>query len=446
GVFSTACGSGDDDDDDASASDDDTADDDDTSDDDVTDDDTSDDDTSDDDVTDDDTSDDDTSDDDVTDDDTSDDDTSDDDTADDDTSDDDTGDDDDDDVVPVECDEVSFVRGPYLQDVTQETIRVMWRTDAAGNSVVEYDEDETLDERVVDNELTDKHDLQLTGLAPGTSYNYRADSCGVKSSTADFSTAPVWGTPFKFAVIGDTQDHPEVHTQVAAAALDWRPNILLHVGDLVGDGWRKGDYDTEYFTPAADLLQRTTVFPSVGNHDANSPYYFDSFHYPGNGKWGYYSFTYSNVFFIALNTTWLYYPGSHQYRWLIEQLESDAAADADWVIVYAHHPPYCEGWEGYDGEWMVRQFLVPVFEDYGIDFYFSGHTHDYERGNLNGVNYIISGGGGGSLDDVQVRDYEHVTVWAGVHHFTGVTVDGKTLTLKAYDLDDKEIDSYTITK
>ena len=37
--------------------------------------------------------------------------------------------------------------------------------------------------------------------------------------------------------------------------------------------------------------------------------------------------------------------------------------------------------------------LVPLAEQYGIDVIVSGHTHEYERGELNDVNYVITGQG-----------------------------------------------------
>jgi hypothetical protein len=46
-----------------------------------------------------------------------------------------------------------------------------------------------------------------------------------------------------------------------------------------------------------------------------------------------------------------------------------------------------------DGDATLRSQLVRRMEHYGVDLCFSGHMHGYERGHLNGVNYIIAGGG-----------------------------------------------------
>ena len=40
---------------------------------------------------------------------------------------------------------------------------------------------------------------------------------------------------------------------------------------------------------------------------------------------------------------------------------------------------------------------TPLYEKYGVDAVFSGHDHCYSRGEKNGVQYFVSGGGGAPL-------------------------------------------------
>ena len=46
---------------------------------------------------------------------------------------------------------------------------------------------------------------------------------------------------------------------------------------------------------------------------------------------------------------------------------------------------------------VVRSDLVPLFEKYDVQMVFSGHDHDYERGTVNGIKYVVTGGGGERL-------------------------------------------------
>jgi hypothetical protein len=76
-------------------------------------------------------------------------------------------------------------------------------------------------------------------------------------------------------------------------------------------------------------------------------------------------------------------------------------------------PPYCERW--IDGSASLRQSLVPLLEEYDVDICFSGHTHEYERGEQNHVHYVITGGASW-LDhpEIVVQDWEHMFV-GGAH-------------------------------
>ena len=52
-----------------------------------------------------------------------------------------------------------------------------------------------------------------------------------------------------------------------------------------------------------------------------------------------------------------------------------------------------------------------MMEKYGVDVCFSGHMHGYERGDLNGVYYCVTGGGSGlDIPEPLVREWPHMTV------------------------------------
>jgi len=409
----------DDDDNDDNAGDDDTLDDDDTS----VDDDTIDDD---DDTTDDD--------DDTIDDD--------DDTEDDDTGDDDTGDDD---ITPIDCPAV-ITRQPYLQLATQTGIHVLWLSDQKGDSLIEWGETEDLGEYVYDESFTAKHELAIEGLEPATEYFYKVRTCLDETTVASFRTAPQPGTPFNFVGFGDNQSGWETFTDIAALMYEKNPWLAMSVGDCVDDGWNFEDFEQQLFGPGEDLWREAPLYVSIGNHEGLAPNFFDAFHFPNDDK-AYYSFTWGNVFFLclALDTWHIAIPGTPQYKYMVQELSSDAAQNADFRVVFFHTPPWTEGWDSYDGEWYVRMFTVPVMEQHNVDVYFNGHTHDYERGLRNGVASYIIGGAGGGLDS-WARDVEHITVYEAVHHFVNVSVDDATMRIDAIDLDGNIFDTYTISK
>lgn len=66
-----------------------------------------------------------------------------------------------------------------------------------------------------------------------------------------------------------------------------------------------------------------------------------------------------------------------------------------WHIIAFHHPPYTSG--NHIGDENVQTYLVPLFEQPGIDFVFSGRNHQYERSYKDGFYYIVAIGGGAFL-------------------------------------------------
>ena len=158
-----------------------------------------------------------------------------------------------------------------------------------------------------------------------------------------------------------------------------------------------------------------------GNHDGGSSTVIRQFadlpsqQRPGYGPgYGSYSFDYAGCHFICID-----YASSALdiATWLEGDLQSTANRNARFTFLFIHVPPYCELW--IDGDAGLRAALVPLMEEYGVDVCFSGHTHEYSRGFLNGVHYCITGGGSW-LDspEVLVADWPHMTV-GGQHAIPG---------------------------
>ena len=192
-------------------------------------------------------------------------------------------------------------------------------------------------------------------------------------------------------------------------------------------------------------MYEVPVFVAIGNHEGDASWFYYYHSYPAPED--YYAFSYGNSFFVMVDTNKDYRPGSPQYTWLVETLASPEAQGAQWLFVTHHHAAYTEGWNpcDYDGDQDVRDIIVPLMETFGVDAVFSGHTHGYERGYLNGVYYIISGGGGGALDHF-CKDWPHIAVSEYVHHYVTVDIDGPSLTLNAHRYDGSVFDSVSIVK
>ena len=347
-------------------------------------------------------------------------------------------------------------RAPYIQNPTQTRVEIAWRSLAPSVGSVKYDTEKgRLGNEVSESEPRQKHHINLSGLQPSTRYFYAVYEDGQrKYDEENFRTGRrPEETTFSFLVLGDSGvDTPtqwKVSEEMRKSMNQSEVDFVLHVGDVhqgIGDY-----YDDVYFKPYRDIVKNVNIFTSLGNHDVitdNGGVYLDDFYLPNNNPDSterYYSFRWANAYFIALDTNGDFSPESAQYNFLIDALESEERASAMWTFVYAHHPPFTEFWTGYYGDQRVQDHLVPVYEQYDVDMVLNGHTHSYERGEKEHVHYLVSGGGGGTLDDYFI-DYDHISFSSQTHHFTRIDVDGDQLVVTATSDAGEEIDRFTIHK
>jgi len=73
---------------------------------------------------------------------------------------------------------------------------------------------------------------------------------------------------------------------------------------------------------------------------------------------------------------------------------------------------------------------------------FFGHDHNYQHYLKNGIHYIVSGGGGAPLYDVD-KPAPGITVKvASIENFVSVSVEGKTAHVQVITIDGKVLDDF----
>lgn len=363
---------------------------------------------------------------------------------------------------------LKFVVKPYLQFGTQTSIVVMAETSQPSKLAVEYGEVQPLNRRVATTTAAYISEAPITGLKPHTRYFYRVtctdDASNIaRSEVFTFQTAPGADQAWAFGILGDTQRNPEVTRRCAEGIFALRPNFMLHCGDVVDDGFAKNQWVDDLFGPASGLFAHVPTFPVIGNHEKNSHWYYDYFSLPKPEYW--YTFHYGNAQFFMIDSNKDCSPGSEQYKWLEAEL---AKSTATWKFAAHHHPcfssdenDYGDQWKGKStpddytwGDGNARQ-LVPLYEKYGIDVAFAGHIHSYERtwpilnltiNQKKGVRYIVTGGGGGGLEQAAPqRAWFSIHVARG-HHYCFASVFDRTMQFKAYDLEGRLFDTFELTK
>ncbi len=111
-----------------------------------------------------------------------------------------------------------------------------------------------------------------------------------------------------------------------------------------------------------------------------------------------------------------------------------------YIIVFFHHPPYSSGNHGSAN--LIRLLWVSLFSIFNVDIVFNGHDHDYERGNAKDVNFIVTGGGGAPLYNVEENWW---TIYSEkTHHYCLITANQSQLNFQAIKPDGSIIDSFII--
>jgi len=320
---------------------------------------------------------------------------------------------------------------------------VIWKTDAATTgSEVQYGLTSVYTHTATDPALAMQHSVTLSGLDQGTIYHYQVKSAG-ETLTGDLTFHSAKGATFYsfiFVAMGDHRSNPTQHSAVADRVEAIDPDIIVDSGDLVSDGNVAANWDPQFFTPEKDVMARSCFFPGIGNHEGTAANYLDYFDLPtaNSGTERYYSFDYANAHFVMLDTTIAYTTGTAQHDWL----KSDLALhkDSPWLFAAFHHPPYSSSTHG--SSLGVRNAFCHLFEQYGVDIVFNGHDHDYERSFVNGVYYIVTGGGGAPL---YANGYNSWTQFsASEYHCCRIAITDDTLLFQAIKPDGTVIDSLII--
>jgi 3',5'-cyclic AMP phosphodiesterase CpdA len=222
------------------------------------------------------------------------------------------------------------------------------------------------------------------------------------------------------------------------------PDFVLHTGDLVADGYDTAQWPV-FFDIERELLRKTVFFPVLGNHERDNARFHEFF----DVKTPYYSFNWGSAHFALLDSDLINYSGSaiardrfwdEQIRWLDEDLEKSQKADFRFVIM--HHPAITVNQKNVGHVSKEAAALVPLFERQKVTAVFAGHDHNYQRHVKNGVQYIVTGGGGAPLSPADPPLPDGITKKVeSVEHFVTIKVEGDRARVEVIALDGRVIES-----
>ena len=238
----------------------------------------------------------------------------------------------------------------------------------------------------------------------------------------------------QIAIYGDTRSHPEVHRTIIKAMATYNPKLVIHTGDLNSWGTSQREYD-EFFQIVQPLTSLCPFYAVKGNHEKSRSLFLKNF--PSLGETGYGSFVAEGIRFYLLDSTASLNPGSPQYMWL-----QDALRDSLPGIVVLHHPVFSSGAHG--GEELGLQMYLPqLFQKSHVLAVFSGHDHDYERSEYQGMQYIVTGGGGAPQRDKRSPNPYSIT-FSMAYHYVILTPGEDGIKAEVFTPDHELLDSFVL--
>ena len=347
--------------------------------------------------------------------------------------------------------------GPWTMEPEAGKLTVAWTTQLPTRGRVVFAPlDGSAPKRTAgDPGLATDHRVQLTGLSAGVRYGYTilgdVPAHGSFVAPPD-PTADPNAHPFRVLVYGDNRTNGGDHSLVVRAAESQGAVLALHTGDMVVNAKDQAAWG-RWFDVERDLLSTTPIVPTVGNHEITDQGVAYSRHFKAPGALPYHSLDYGNVHIQVLDSFEIQagadpHAGAvseAQKAWAVEDAKAVPQDRHLWMLVHQGiqtHPKDMR--PGHGGLPGVRDLIAQVQKLHPVEAVFAGHEHFYERGDYEGIHYLVIGGGGAPLEE---PDPQGDGVKLATKQLSFVTLDvcGCHVTGEAHDLQGKVFDAFTLS-
>ena len=272
----------------------------------------------------------------------------------------------------------------HLQTTDQPTsMVVIWATEGRSTGEVEWNGQTASSTDYCYNHDMAFHMATMTDLIPGEEVTYRVGSGDSWSDEYTFTPIDPNLKHFEWISIADHGDSSEGMDVSEAIISDSEARLVTISGDISYADGEQSAWD-DWFNVQQDSMTVIPWITGVGNHENEPGYGFTPYEhrFDSDGQIESEVFWYSRIIpgvhMIFMSTEHDYEPGSVQYSWLEQELQSVDRSKTPFVIVYGHSPMYSSN--SYHGsEVELRTAVEQLYVDHGVDFVIAGHDHFYER-------------------------------------------------------------------
>jgi hypothetical protein len=207
-------------------------------------------------------------------------------------------------------------------------------------------------------------------------------------------------------VSNTTVADPKSRLALVKKIAEEKPDAITMSGDVPYKGTDPADYENYRAETKPWRDAHLRVYPALGNHEvsggvqAGVENWWKAFPELRGMRW--YSVALGDrLSLIQLDSISPLTPDSPQLQWLRKQLAGEPAS-VDFVLIDMHHPPVADvqlhlqvDHNPRPNEIALRDFLSQVAPSFRARIVvIAGHIHNYERAEVGGVTYLVSGGGG----------------------------------------------------
>lgn len=366
----------------------------------------------------------------------------------------------------------NFARNPMVHQLESYSALLSWKSTQPVQSVVRYGLTKELSHTVTQGVPSIEPEVRLSSLLAGSTYHYRVDlayTSGVATShLGTFRTPAPEDTHLRFAVFGDSGRGTLPQYLIANELHRSGADLVLHTGDTVYPFLFPELADFRFFSLYGPHMASSPYYVSTGNHDRDIgvDVFGQVFHLPTNNTdpsvhlskqttdESYYTVVHGPVQFFVLYAPFFYQydftTGFAQHAWLKSEL---SRSDRPWKFIVMHHPLRTSSlhWgDDYNRNQQldvqeVRDILLPLAQNYGVQAVFSGHDHVYERFQPEGgVVSITTAGGGGNLYTLGRRDAMS-SQFRRAFHFVRASIEGNECRIEAVDAFGNILDTFSLS-
>lgn len=360
--------------------------------------------------------------------------------------------------------------GPYLQNLKETEVTIVWVTSKPSIGWVELAPDDQsnfyLEERPQYfnstnglKTITTTHSVKIKGLTPNTKYHYRIYSKEVVSTKGEevyygktvatnvYSRKPLTFTTndknkleTSFIMLNDIHSRTQEIPQLLKVANYEKVDKVIFNGDMVSNLLNEEMIFNDFMDASINLFAKEKpMYYARGNHETRGLFAssFQNYFSPKEPHL-YYLLRQGPICYIFLDTgedkpdsDIEYYDRTdydkyrtEQAEWLAQAVQSKEFIEAKFRVVIAHIPPLPND-DVWHGQKEVLRKFVPILNQANIDVMLSGHLH-----------YYINNKPTSSVQFPVVVN-AHNTAIKGVTH-------EDELQLEVWDLDGKVIDKIVI--